>query len=89
MVHSESVYQYVPKEDILMWMRINGMIRCYIRDTFKVNLDPIGDHARDKYLELVEEYQAKEKTEAERDEKLDKLLEELGFSRKKTNDDKV
>lgn len=83
LVHSEAVYQHVPQEDILLWIRINGMIRCHVRDTFKLNLDTIGDKARDKYEELVEEYRAKEKAEAERDEKVDKLLAELGFSRNK------
>lgn len=77
LVHAEAVDRYVPKEDILLHMRVNGLIRCTLRDKFKMNLDPLGDHARDRYQDLVEEERAKEKAKDERDKKVDEILATL------------
>ena len=70
--HAESVSQYVPKEDLLLHVRVNGLIRCTLRDKFKLNLDTLSDKARNQYQDMIE-------AERLKDEECDRLLESLGL----------
>ena len=77
LVESEARSPHATEETVLAHLRVNGEIRCALRDEFNLNLDTLSEAAVEKLDDLVAKHVKEESDLEAKVEEGMKLLEEL------------